>query len=86
MIPTFLKNHETMGSKLWEIRESYGDRMGERNMSEKSMSEEEREAYKCGYEDGYEDAMKEVHPVSERYGNRYMGERGRMRDSMGRYR
>ena len=66
-----------------------GNRMGEK--SEMPMTEEEHEAYKCGYEDGYEDAIKEAKSsMGERYGSRmgerYMGERGRMRDSMGRYR
>lgn len=79
-----------MGSRLWEIRESYGDRMGYR-MGEKTRdwNAAELEAYECGrkegYEEGYEDAQSEM--AGERIGRRehYMGER-RRRDSMGRFR
>ena len=77
-------------ARLWQIRESYGDRM-----SKEDMSVEEREAYDCGYDEGYADAMEEVgsSDMGERYGmrggrmgNRYpeMGERRRRR-SNGRY-
>lgn len=83
-------------ARLWEIRESYGDRMGHRTnyRDMDDMGVEEREAYDCGYEHGFGDAMKESRHFGERspymderyMGERYMGERGRMRDSMGRYR
>lgn len=84
-----------MASRIWKIRESYGDRKSGMDYD----TPEEQEAYECGYEEGYEAAMKEL-SMGERYGMRGgdyqpmmgMGERHHMmgerrgRDSMGRYR
>lgn len=39
-------------SRMWEIRENYGER-------NRNYSETEMEAYECGYEEGYAAAMKE---------------------------
>lgn len=41
-------------SRLWEIRENYGER------SKGNYSDAEMDAYECGYEEGYAAAMKEV--------------------------
>lgn len=56
-------------ARLWEIRESYG---------EKRMSPEVKEAYECGYEEGYADAKEEMETMGGRMGRRMgesMGER-----------
>lgn len=86
-------------ARLWEIRESYGDRRGRYgNKTMEEMTPEEQEAYKMGWEDCMEEMEggDESQAMGNRYGNRYgsregmregcrMGER-RSRDSMGRYR
>lgn len=77
-----------MGSKMWEIRESYGDRMGRRSgVPQRYEDDELQEAYECGWEEHAE--MTEGR-MGERYGRReypeaeHIGYR-RMRDSRGRY-
>lgn len=80
-----------MASRIWKIRESYGDRMNDRygnKSAEEFETPEEKEAYECGYEEGYQAAMEEAQMGERSYGmgqRHYMGER-RGRDSMGRFR
>lgn len=90
-----------MAARLWEIRETYGNR------SRKKYSDPDlQEAYECGFDEGYEEAegkmMGQRHPMGQRGYRMDMGERGgymgrrddmddydmgerRMRDSRGRY-
>ena len=69
-------------AKLWEIRESYGDK----------TQDPEMEAYECGYEEGYQAAMDEMGHSGSRMGYKSgygmrggMGQRsgGEDRGSMG---
>ena len=67
-----------MGSKLWEIRERYGDRMGgygERGKEDYSGNPEMMKAYECGKKEVLEDIMgllEEMVGETEHH----MGERG----------
>lgn len=54
-------------SRMWEIRENYGER-------NKDYSDTEMDAYEAGYEEGYAAAMKEVKGGG--YGERSYGMRG----------
>ena len=48
-------------AKYWEIRESYGD---------KEQDPEMTEAYECGYEEGYQAAMDEMEGMDSAMGQR----------------
>lgn len=59
-------------ARIWQIRQSEApDRYDMDYRKPKYETDEEMEAYECGYEEGYADAMKEVK-------GEHMGFRGRM--------
>lgn len=65
-------------ARIWQIRQS--DEPSRYGMDYKKYdSEEEMEAYECGYEEGYGDAMRQV--SGEHMGSR-MGYRNRMENHM----
>lgn len=79
-------------ARIWQIRQSDEPSRYGMDYRKKYETEEEMDAYECGYEEGYGDAMKEVNggAVGQRMGYRgYMDERGRgesgyrMDDGMG---